>query len=179
MKELQINAYDALARILTYPTPDFSSRVDDCCDALRTISPESSVLVSEFIGQVGGMPLEDLEELYVKTFDMNPASTLDLGWQLFGEEYNRGLFLVKLRTLMQTYELGESSELPDHLTHVLAVLARMDEETALDFATACIIPALRKVLEGVPAENPYHGLVEAVLKLLEPRDGAVLEEVSQ
>ncbi|NUP91962.1 MAG: hypothetical protein HUU36_03820 [Candidatus Omnitrophica bacterium] len=61
MKELQINAYDALARILTYPTPDFSSRADDCCDALRIISPESSVLVSEFIGQVGGTPLEDLE----------------------------------------------------------------------------------------------------------------------
>ncbi len=179
MKELRISAFDALARALVYPEADFSARVEDCRDAVRVLCPEGAGLISAFAGEIEGLPLAELEELYVRTFDMNPASTLDLGWQLFGEEYNRGLFLVRLRTLMQDFGLTETSELPDHLSHALPVLARMDEEAAPDFATACMVPALRKVLEGVPTDNPYRGLIEAVLKLLESQYGAVLEEVTQ
>lgn len=179
MRELRIAAYDALGRALTYPDAGFAQRLEDCRDALQVLSPMSAGAVSAFAGQVAGMPLAALEELYVRTFDMNPPSTLDLGWQLFGEEYNRGLFLVRLRTLLHEFGLAETSELPDHLTHVLAVLARMDEEAAEDFAAACIIPAMQKVLDAVPKDNPYVDLVEAVLKLMEAQYGAALEEVTQ
>ena len=69
--------------------------------------------------------LHELEETYARTFDINPACALEVGWHLFGEEYARGLFLVRLRGEMREHGVEESSELPDHITHVLALIAAM------------------------------------------------------
>ncbi len=37
------------------------------------------------------------EELYTRTFDLNPVCALEIGWHLFGEDYERGAFLVRMR----------------------------------------------------------------------------------
>src|SRR6266568_3182701 len=56
------------------------------------------------------------QELYVQTFEFNPACTLELGWHLFGENYERGEFLVRMREQLRRHGIAESNELPDHLT---------------------------------------------------------------
>ena len=63
-----------------------------------------------------------LEEAFTGTFDVNPACALEVGWHLFGEEYARGMFLVRMREELRKYGLAESSELPDHVSHVLAIV---------------------------------------------------------
>jgi nitrate reductase delta subunit len=178
MSDPKIVAYNLLAKALTYPDAAYLGTLEQCREALQDLCPESAAHVAAFAERVAGTSLAELEELYIRTFDLNPLGALDLGWQLFGEEYNRGLFLVKLRTLMHQFHLADTAELPDHITHVLAILARMDDEAAVDFATACVIPAMRKVLDGVPKDNPYRGLVEAAMQLLETRYGAALEETA-
>ena len=74
------------------------------------------------------------QELYVQTFEFNPACTLELGWHLFGENYERGEFLVRMRDLLRRHGIAESTELPDHLTHVLALVGRLDHEEAAELA---------------------------------------------
>ena len=44
-----------------------------------------------------GMSVEDLQELYTRTFDWNPDTSLEIGWHLYGENYERGEFLVEVR----------------------------------------------------------------------------------
>jgi len=40
------------------------------------------------------------------TFDINPACALEVGWHLFGEDYMRGQFLVRMREELSKYEIA-------------------------------------------------------------------------
>ena len=64
----------------------------------------------------------ELEELYTRTFDNVAERSLEVGWQLFGENYARGVLMVRLPGADARHGVPEDTELPDHLTHVLALL---------------------------------------------------------
>lgn len=157
---MSCDLYDALARLLEYPGIDFARQVDHC----RALSSDENL--AAFAGGTQGLSLTAMEELYIQTFDFSPNSTLDLGWQLFAEDYNRGLFLAKLRAESRRLNVPETRELPDHLPHVLRLLARMTAAEADDFAATCGVPAVEKILAALPADNAYRSLVECVMTLL-------------
>jgi hypothetical protein len=77
-----------------------------------------------------------------------------------------------MREELSRYEIPESSELPDHLTHVLAVLAAMPDHEAHRLAHACVFPALAKMhraLDGM--DSPYRHLIRALVLVLEQLHG--------
>jgi nitrate reductase delta subunit len=97
-----------------------------------------------------------LQERFTQTFDMSPTTCLDLGWHLYGEAYERGAFMVKIRELLRNQGISETSELPDHLTHILAILPGLSDKDRVAFIKKYIQPALTKILEGFgDTENPY------------------------
>ena len=173
-----IKYFDPFSTVLSYPGQDYHLRIEECRRALAEKHPEVAERLRLFEAAAAEQTTPQREELYIQTFDLNKLCTLDLGWHLFGEDYNRGLFLVKLRKEMQRLGIPESAELPDHLTHVLAILGRMDHAAAADFATSCVIPAVKKLGEGLKAKkgNPYTAVVEGLLELLEAECAQPLEE---
>jgi nitrate reductase molybdenum cofactor assembly chaperone len=141
--------YDDLARLLEYPV----AKKPEC--------------LPEFAGRIRNLSLEQLQEVYVQTFELNPVCSLEIGWHLFGENYERGEFLVKMRQEIRRHGLVESTELPDHLTHVLPVVARMQEEEAAEFVGAFLLPALEKMRTGIAGKNnPYELVLDAVDEVL-------------
>jgi len=171
--EARRQLYEALASLFQYPAPGYAQRAADAA-SLDGMAPAAATKLAEFARQIAALPLEALEELYTQTFDLNPVGTPDVGWHLFGEQYERGEFLVKMRGLLRRHGLRESAELPDHLAHVLALVGRMKHEEADEFAGACLFPALDKMRAGVsgarqPAagDNPFALLLEAVGGVLE------------
>ena len=169
--------YDQLAALLEYPGADYLERVVRCTQALGETQPEAAVLLAGFEEQVGDLSTEDLQALFTSTFDLDPVCTLEVGWHLFGEQYERGVFLVKMRQQLRRFALAESTELPDHLTHVLAVLGRMEAEEAGEFAAACVHPALDKMRAGLGGKsNPFENVLEAIARVLESRHARAAEE---
>ncbi|MBI2434106.1 MAG: hypothetical protein HYV26_14710 [Candidatus Hydrogenedentes bacterium] len=169
---------ESLAGLLDYPQPGLEERVNACIARLDAVDPEAAEHVRQFGGRIAGSTLAELEELYIKTFDLNPLCTLDLGWQLFGEDYNRGLFLVKIRQEMKRLGVAETAELPDHLTLVLKLLGRMEPDKAEDFATACVLPAVRKIRDGIVKDANYRPLIEAVVRVLAHQYERTSEEIN-
>jgi nitrate reductase delta subunit len=115
-----------------------------------------------------GLPVEALQELYVATFEFNPACTLEIGWHLFGENYERGEFLVKMRDQLRRHGVAEFTELPDHLTHLLPLIARMKHDEAASLTGEYLLPALAKVRTAIggknnPYEEPLAALEETLL----------------
>ncbi|MGI9519398.1 MAG: molecular chaperone TorD family protein [Pirellulaceae bacterium] len=157
---------DAYAEILLYPEHDHKTRVQTCIDQFTDDNADVREMVVEYLSLVDPLSLSEMEELYIRTFDLNKAGTLDLGWHLFGEDYNRGLFLVKLRQYLRLLEIPESNELPDHVSQVLRVLGRMSRNEANQFAYACVIPALETIEEGIQDDNPHGRLVRGSIQLL-------------
>ena len=164
--------FDLLAGLLAYPRAGYQEHVRRCRHALGDSEPAAAGQIAEFQSQTQMLTPEDLEELFVCTFEHNPPCALELGWHLFGENYERGALLVWMRTQLRHFGLAESAELPDHVTHALAVLGRMDESEARDFAGECVLPVLdrlRVALEG--KRNPYQYVIAALNRVLTTRCG--------
>lgn len=145
--------FDRLGGLFAYPGGDYHARVEACAAAL-TAAPatrKAAERLERFRAAAAQLPVEQLQEMFIQSFDLNPDGALETGWHLFGEQYERGEYLVRMRRLLRRFELPESVELPDHLSHALAVLGRMQKDEADDFAAACLFPALGKMRAGVKA----------------------------
>jgi nitrate reductase delta subunit len=161
------SVFDVIANLLEYPTAGYEGRLSAAMLALAQSDPGAAGMLRSFEEDMKGRSLEQMEELYIQTFDMNPDASLEIGWHLFGEDYARGEFLVKLRGEMRRYGVEGSTELPDSLLTVLPLLARMPEEEAEPFRTRFIVPALEKLRKAVPVEsNPFSHLLAALATLL-------------
>jgi nitrate reductase molybdenum cofactor assembly chaperone len=143
-----------LARLFEYPGEDY---IRYCRDAG----------LDDFASEAAALGTNGLQELYIGTFDWNPSASLDLGWHLYGEQYQRGEFLVEMRDRLRRYGVPETTELPDHITHVLAVVARMDAEAADRFSREYAAPAVAKLLAALEhSHSPFASPVRAVRKAL-------------
>lgn len=144
-----MEAYNLLARLLEYPREGFAHEAERCRQSLELAEPEAASYMANFRNRARGLTTEQLQELFTQTFDLNPLCVLEVGWQLFGEEYKRGEFLVKMRQELRRYGLPESCELPDHLTHVLKLLSSLEPQEADRFVEGFVLPALEKMLAGM------------------------------
>jgi nitrate reductase delta subunit len=161
---------ELLAPLFSYPGGDYHARAGECLKATRGESPEAGTPLAEFSASIEGLSTEQLQELYTRTFDLNPMCTLEIGWQLYGEDYHRGEFLVKMRQQLRKHELHESGELPDHMTHALVLLAKLRPEEAAEFAGEYLLPSLDKMRAGWRENrNPFAALLESAFIFLKSR----------
>jgi nitrate reductase molybdenum cofactor assembly chaperone len=170
-----MSLYQRLAEVIDYPGPDLPQRVDECIALSSSLHEEATRLLEEFRAFLGKFPLERLEELYTRTFDLEAACYPYVGYHLFGDGNHRGVFLAGLKEHYQIYDFSAGNELPDHLAVMLRFLARDDDSEERDeLLSLCILPALRKMLQGYWDEgNPYQKLLKAILLLLEEGDEAM------
>lgn len=155
--------YEVLASLLRYPEADYHERVRQCLAGAPEACRED---LAAFAAGMLSMSVEKAQEKFTATFDLNPNCALDLGWHLFGEKYERGLLLVRMRQELQRYGVAESAELPDHLSHALLLLGRMERDAAADFAGAIVLPALAKLLPAIEAHPPFDRLLRAIDRCL-------------
>ena len=161
------NIYEDLAALFSYPSEDFHLKAEK---SLRAMDGEAAAQLRECYAATQDLTTEELQELFTRTFDLNPLCTLEIGWQLYGEDYQRGEFLVKMRQQLREYDLRESGELPDHLSHALMLLGRLEPEEAAEFATSYLLPAIDK-MRGAWHENrnAFSALLESAFTLLKNR----------
>ncbi len=171
---------DSLSRLLSYPDEGYFELVKASVQLAAEVDLESANRLAHFGEQLSGSTAEELQELYVRTFDLNPICALEVGWQLFGDNYDRGDFLVRMKDELRRYGVVQSAELPDHLCHVLPLLGRMERDRARELSATSVVPAVKKMLAGLEGkQSPYERVLRAVVGLLEARHAAsVTREVT-
>jgi nitrate reductase delta subunit len=164
-----VTLYEQLASLLDYPDERTAGQLEACLPELRERFPEAAEALTGWRSYLCDHPVWSVEELYTHTFDVNPVCTLDVSYYLFGEDYQRGLFLGQMRESLEAVGLQEGRELPDHLPVVLRWLARVyGSELHADMVSECVLPALRKMDESLAdGTNPYRGVLQAVAMVLE------------
>lgn len=150
--------------LFAYPDEAYGDRAAAC--AAVTGSAE----MRKFANALAPLSTGRIQEAFIQAFDMNPNATLEIGWHLFGEQYERGEFLVNLRGRLRAAEIPETGELPDHLLHVLPLLERLEPEDARKFADTFVLPALEKIAAGLPNESLFAALVQGLMRELRTQE---------
>jgi nitrate reductase delta subunit len=159
---------DRLGAILAYPREGYRSSVDECRKLLASGDPEAAVAIDSFSEAIADLDETELEELYTRSFDLNPVCTLEVGWHIYGEQYRRGRFLVQARELLSQVGIDEQGELPDHLMSLLPAVARLEPDHAATFAGTYLVPAVNKMLAGLADKaNPYEQVLSATQQILQ------------
>jgi nitrate reductase delta subunit len=158
----QAQCYEVLADLLEYPGAEWRSLIDLTPGGSPGHAPEVSAAFKNFKQEVLALSLSELQELYTRTFDLNPVCALEIGHHLFGENYKRGVFLANLRETEASYDLGQSRQLPDYLPVLLRLLTKLDDfELREALICECMLPALAKMLTAfADGENPFRYLIE-------------------
>ncbi len=155
-------ACDRLADVLSYPRDGYAADVAMCRAALAACAPQAADDIASFEHATAAMTVGALQELYTSTFDLNPHCTLDVGWHVFGERYDRGAFLATLRADLAAAGVPETAELPDHLTHLLRLIGRSTPVHAAEIGALAALALERTTPLLESDHNPYAFLLRAV-----------------
>lgn len=122
-----------------------------------------------FISFVNSKTTNELQEYYIRTFDIHASCYLDIGYVLFGEDYKRGEFLVNMRNEHQNAGSDCGTELADHLPNFLSLLPKIkDKDLAERLAFCILIPALKEMNKNfIDETNVYKPLIEILFIMLE------------
>jgi nitrate reductase assembly molybdenum cofactor insertion protein NarJ len=154
--------HDALAGLLEYPCDGHAARCRALVDRVVAACPAAEDDLGPIVRLAEAGDLGACEETFVRTFDVNTERALEIGWQVFGEQYARGAFLVRMREWMREHDVAETTELPDHLTQVLRLLGRLPEEQARLLIGAVVAPSLARVRKDLDPDSPYGGVLAVV-----------------
>lgn len=163
--------WDAFAGVLSYPGGNVSRLRDEWVPCVIERWPDLAPELEPLLAQARDHSEGECEELFTRTFDGSAERALELGWHLHGENYARGVLLVRMRAMLRQNGVEEGSELPDHVSNVLRLLGRVDAVTADALQNSVLIPALDKVVAGFAEEdNPYRHALKALRTALGDTD---------
>lgn len=170
-----------LAEMLLYPAPN---RLQALIGELGEI-PAGQVRknLEAFLAAVDKLSLGEWEELHTRTLDLNPPAAPYLGYQMWGDSYQRGAFMAKMNRALWQMRMDPGGELPDHLIPVLRYLAAAP--APLVDLLEILEPSLGRMRDNLRKAdplNPYNLLFEAISaacaghsKMKQPEEAAVVE----
>jgi nitrate reductase assembly molybdenum cofactor insertion protein NarJ len=147
-------------------------------DLLGDNYPKAVAELEQFMGLLPAQDLRMMQELFTRTFDVQSATTLDIGYILFGDDYKRGELLANLNREHLAVNNDCHHELADHLPNVLRLMGKLkDEELVAEMVEELIAPSLSMMIsefapERIEKKNEaykkhFKTLIEAAAKQIE------------
>ncbi len=160
---------DGVAKSLEYPAAETA---DNCIAAAETL-PETHAFMADALLKLGDWlkqaTLGEGEEWYSRLFDLSPVCTLNIGYHLFGEQYERGAFLAGLVGEHRRAGAQVPDDLPDYLPAVLRLLTRIEStEDATLLVSHALLPALDRMVEEMGSSDaPWSRVIRELPAVLE------------
>lgn len=166
------NIYTAIAELFRYPDAESPVKVLACQELLEQEYPEAAALLLPFTKHFISLNNDGREELFTKTFDVQPICYLDLGYVIFGEDYKRGSFLLHMQQEQSRINHDCSPELPDHLSHVLYLMTvHPDKEFVNELVAKILVPGVKKMIQEFDIAK-----IELKMKVIKRLHNALIAE---
>ncbi|HCY39845.1 MAG TPA: hypothetical protein DHV48_00535 [Prolixibacteraceae bacterium] len=161
--------YNYIAHLFNYPTGDYRTVVEKLHLEFQEYGQSA---VDDFLPvarHFTSKQISELQEYYIRTFDVNATCYLDIGYVLFGEESKRGQFLLNMRSEQQKAGNDCGTEFADHLPNVLTLLPKIEDKLFREeLVVSMLLPALKHMLDNFRTEeNIYKGLLKLLVQVLE------------
>jgi nitrate reductase assembly molybdenum cofactor insertion protein NarJ len=146
--------YDYLAALFDYPEADYPAQVQKAHALLEERYPNAAAELQPFVEEVkaeGGTyteeALDEIQEIFTRSFDVQAITTLGVGYVMFGDDYKRGELFVNLSREYADAGIYCGTELADHLPTVLRLIARwQDEDLVLELVEELLHPAIHQMI---------------------------------
>lgn len=155
------------SRILSYPDERFP--IKEMKELIRE-AVESEKLKEDLLAacnEFKQLSSQELQELYVQTFDLKSKSGLYLTAHELGDSNKRGAALIKLQKMInQAGFERQEGELADYLPMLfefLAVAKDTEEKTRLYKRLSIVI---HRIAGSVDEENPYYNILRVLVEHL-------------
>ncbi|ABE64175.1 respiratory nitrate reductase chaperone NarJ [Nitrobacter hamburgensis X14] len=149
------------ADILDYPVPGLERKADECAALVGAVQPQAAALLKSFRNFTEETSVGKLQEVYSGFFDLNSICHPYVGYQLFGENYKRSIFLVELKKSYRASGFeSDASEIPDRLSIVLRFAAQSDGEEIDALLNKGLLPALERMTTKPETESHQHGAAD-------------------
>lgn len=146
--------YELFATLLEYPGPGIDSSIGKLQNELSGEYPEAAKKLQAFAETFNGLALQQQEELYIHTFDVQAFTTMDVGYVLFGEDYKRGELLVHLNREHRHAGVDCKGQLADYLPNILRLISHIEDEALkAELVHRIVIPALHKIRQDFHPEK--------------------------
>lgn len=143
---MNLDHYVSLSKLFDYPEDNYHDNVVAAANAVSKDYPEAAAELEKFL-KLLPMQTREMEELYSRSFDVQAVTTLDVGYVLFGDDYQRGEVLVHLNNEHSKAGNSCGQELGDHLPILLKLLPKLeDTEVKNELVTMLIAPAVEKMM---------------------------------
>lgn len=150
----ELEHFVTIADLFEYPSPELKRKVNAVQVLLDKEYPEAGselLLFTEFINTT---ILEQQQEIYTRTFDVQAITTMDCGYLIFGDDYKRGELLSNLNREHRDAGNELYNQLGDHIPNLLRLLPKLkDEELTEELVSQIIRPALSKILAEFDPER--------------------------
>lgn len=164
----KLNHYNALAPLFSYPSDAMVTYFDHWIEIVQNKVPDKKKLLDDFIHHIQNKTLAQQQEYYIATFDVQAVCFLDIGYVLYEEDYNRGVFLANMKNEQRKAGNDCGSELPDHLPNMLTLLPKLhDEAFAEELIVSMMMPAIEKMIASFQkSSNVYKGMLEILWSIM-------------
>jgi nitrate reductase molybdenum cofactor assembly chaperone NarJ/NarW len=146
------------ADVLDYPAPGLADKAAECAALIGAAQPEAAALLESFRRFAEETSLGKLQEVFSGFFDLNSICHPYVGYQLFGENYKRSMFLIGLKKAYRAEGFEASaSEMPDRLSIVLRFIAHSQGGEEIDeLLNRGLLPALARMTTKPETDGHHH-----------------------
>jgi len=178
MRKVYNKLYKAVAILLQYPDRDMLQCVPEL-ESYAALMPASKAqqVISNFLTYLKSEPILKLQQRYTAVFDLNPTTSLNMTYYLFGDGEKRAGMMVRLQQRYNDagYD-GPVNDLPDFLPLMLEFLAICPDTSMVDVFWQCfaglegLVGRLREIM------RPYADLLDLVVDNYKHRAITILSQ---
>ncbi|MBP1969919.1 nitrate reductase delta subunit [Virgibacillus natechei] len=159
------------SRLLGYPTAELVKDHQDINECVEE-NIETSELEIELVASYDPLfrlPSQEIQELYVATFDLKSKLGLYLTAHELGDSTKRGAALIKLQKIInQAGFEREGDELADYMPMLFEFLAVAPEAPNHDRLYRRLAVAIQRMLNNIDEGNPYAGILQVLMRYVFP-----------
>ena len=144
---MELTQYNLLAEIFQYPEGTLPQKMEKIVVFFRQFFPRVGEELDLFYRFLPINDIDKMQELFVRTFDVQAITTLDIGYVLFGDDYKRGELLANLNREHRKVNNDCGSELADQLSNLLKLIAKLGKnELSCELVQEILTPAIDKMI---------------------------------
>lgn len=145
--KMNFEHYNTLANLFRYPEENYKNNAKKCSSFIKCAYPTAYETAQPFFEYIKNENIQEIEELFGKTFHIQAICYLDIGYVLFAEDYKRGEFLVKMKAEQEKANNDCGVELADNLPNVLSLIPLFEDEFRKEFMEKVLSQALKKMIQ--------------------------------